>query len=41
MHSFHLSDLHPPKVPYSVQLAIGEVGVFAVCIAVLVAYFMH
>jgi len=41
MHAFHLSDLHPPKVPYSWQLVIGELGVFAVCIAVLVAYLMH
>jgi hypothetical protein len=41
MHIFHLSDLHPPKVPYSWLLAIGELGVFAVCIAVLAAYFKH
>ena len=35
------SKLHFPKVPYSWQLAAGELGLFAVCIAVLIAYFMR
>lgn len=39
MHSIHLSDLHVPKVPYSWLLVVGEVGIFAVCISLLVAYF--
>jgi hypothetical protein len=41
MQTIHLSKLHVPKVPYSWQLAIGEIGVFAVCIAVLIAYFIR
>ena len=39
MSSIHLPEMHTPKVPYSWLLAAGEFGVFAVCIALLVAYF--
>jgi hypothetical protein len=41
MQTIHLSKLHAPKVPYTWQLAAGELGVFAVCIAFLVAYFLR
>ena len=41
MPHVHLSDLRGFKVPYSWLLAIGEIGVFAVCIALLVAYFIR
>jgi hypothetical protein len=41
MHHVHFSDLHDFKVPYSWMLAAGEIGVFAVCIALLVAYFIR
>ena len=41
MSSIHLPEMHAPKVPYSWQLAAGEVAIFAVCIALLVAYFMR
>jgi len=39
MSSIHLPEIHDLKVPDSWQLMAGEVAVFAVCIALLVAYF--
>jgi hypothetical protein len=41
MPRVHLSDLHAFKIPYSWLLAAGEIGVFAICIALLVAYFIR
>jgi hypothetical protein len=41
MKTIQLSKLHAPKVPYSWQLAAGELGLFAVCVAVLIAYFIR
>lgn len=38
MHAVHLSDLHVPKVPYYWMLVAGDVGLFVVCLALLIAY---
>jgi hypothetical protein len=38
MRTIHLSDLHAPKVPYPWLLVAGEVGLFLVCLSLLVAF---
>lgn len=38
MHSIHLSDLHLPTVPYAWLLVAGEVGLFLVCLSLLIAF---
>ena len=39
MRDFNLPEFFDSHMPYTWLLAAGEMGVFAVCIAVLAAYF--
>lgn len=39
MRTLHLPKVHLPLLPYSWLLLAGEIGVFALCIAMLAAYF--